>query len=373
MARTAELRAAGRDIISFGAGQPDFDTPPNICAAGKAAIDEGQTRYTAVAGVVELRRAVAAEYASRGLSVDPGDVLVTAGAKYALFQALQCTVNPGDRVVIPTPYWLSYPEMVRAADGTPVFVECAEADGFKLRPENLRRAAQGARVLVLNGVSNPTGAVHTRDELAALAEVCADLDLTVISDEIYERLVYDGLESCSFAVSGSDAADRTITISGVSKTFAMTGWRIGWATGPSDIIAAMRKLQSQSTSNPSAPAQWAAVEALTGPQEPMAAMVAQFVKRRDRMLELLRDIPGVHVATPGGAFYVLPRIDAFFGRREGLSGSLALAEALLEEANVAVVPGAPFGSDAHVRLSYATSMNDIESGLARLREWLIAL
>ncbi len=373
VARTAELRAAGRDILSFGAGEPDFPTPSNVRAAAARAMDEGKTRYTAVAGVIELRRAIAASYAPDGLTYDPGDVLVTSGAKHALFGALMALLDPGDRVVVPAPYWVSYPDMVKVAGGTPVIATCHQEDGFRLRPEELRRVGKGAKVLLFNGVSNPTGAVHSPADLAAIAEVCEELDLIVISDEIYERLVYDGAENSPFPAASDDAKNRTVLVSGVSKTFAMTGWRIGWALGPCDIIGGMRKLQSQSTSNACSVSQWAALEALTGPQDEIQAMVTAFQERRDRMVALLRAIDGIDVDTPHGAFYVLPRIDAFFGRREGIDNADTLAAALLDEAGVAVVPGTPFGAPNHIRLSYACAMDDIEAGMDRLATFLDSL
>ena len=317
MARTAELRAEGRDIVSFGAGEPDFNTPEHIRTAASAATDQGHTGYTPVAGIAPLREAVAKGYRAAGLSYGAGDVQITCGAKHAIFNALMAVLEDGDRVVVPAPYWVSYPEMVKAVGGTPVIARCREEDGFVLRPETLRQAGRGARVLILNPISNPTGGVHTPDDLAALAEVCRELDLIVISDEIYEFLTYDGASSVPFASVSEDAAARTITISGVSKTFAMTGWRIGWAAGPSNVIAAMKKLQGQSTSNAATPSQWAALQALTGPRDEVEAMSSTFARRRDRMVELLRAIPGVSVNVPGGAFYVFPRVDAYYGKRDG--------------------------------------------------------
>jgi len=374
VARTAELRAEGREILSFGAGEPDFPTPSNIRAAAARAIEEGKTRYTAVAGVVELRNAIAAAYRERwGLDYPANDVVVTCGAKQGLFNALLALLDPGDRVVVPAPYWVSYPEMVKAAGGTPVIVECPQADGFRLRPDDLRRVGKGARVLLFNGISNPTGAVHQRDDVTAIAEVCRELDLAVISDEIYENLVYDGADGAAFASVSDDARARSVLVSGVSKTYAMTGWRIGWSVGPTNVIAAMRKLQGQSTSNATSISQWAALEALTGPQDEIRAMVVEFERRRNRIVELLRAIPGIEVEMPGGAFYVLPRVDAFFGRRPGVDDSMSLAAGLLDEAGVAVVPGAPFGAPDHVRLSYACSMEDIETGVARMAAFLASL
>lgn len=373
VAKTQRLRSEGRDIISFGAGQPDFDTPAHIREAAAHAIGAGHTRYTPVAGILPLRRAIADIYSEQwGLSYDADDVLVTCGAKHALFGALMSLVNDGDRVVVPSPYWVSYPEMVKAAGGEPVIVPCGEETGFKLTPGALREAGRGARVVILNSVSNPTGAVLSPDEQRALAEVCAELDLAVLSDEIYERLVYGEERFVPFATLPG-AAERTVTISGVSKTFAMTGWRIGYAAGPSDVIAAMRKLQGQSTSNACSVSQHAALAALTGDQAEIEHMRQEFAQRRDRMVALLRDIPDVHVTTPGGAFYVFPRMDAFYGRREDVTDSVSLCDALLDEAGVGLVPGSAFGSDPHARLSYACSMDEIESGMSRLREFLASL
>lgn len=370
IARTKALRAAGRDIVSLGAGEPDFPTPPAIRQAAGRAMESGQTRYTETTGILELRKAIAARYAKPwGLTYTPGQVVVTTGAKHAIFQALQAIVNEGDKVLIPTPSWLSYPDMALAAGGLPVTIDCSEAHGFRLTPDVLRAACDReptARVLVFNGVSNPTGAVHSPEEQAALGEVVRERDLVVISDEIYERLIYGSARTAPFASSHPDVAARTICVSGVSKTYAMTGWRIGWAVGPADVIEAIGTLQGQSTSNTCSIAQHAALEALTADLPEIDAMVGEFAKRRDRIVELLRKIPKIHVTVPGGAFYVFPRVDAYYGARPGLTGSIAMAEALLEEAGVAVVPGGPFGSDAHIRLSYACSMADIEKAMDRL-------
>jgi aspartate aminotransferase len=377
IARTKALRAAGRDIVSLGAGEPDFPTPAAIRQAACRAMESGQTRYTETTGIVELRKAIAARYAEPwGLVYAPSQVVVTTGAKHAIFQALQAIVNEGDKVLIPTPSWLSYPDMALAAGGVPVTIGCGEEQGFKLTPGVLRAACDrepSARVLVFNGVSNPTGAVHSPEEQAALGEVVRERDLVVISDEIYERLVYGGARTAPFASSHPDVAARTICVSGVSKTYAMTGWRIGWAVGPADVIEAIGTLQGQSTSNTCSIAQHAALEALTAKLPEIDAMVGEFAKRRDRMVELLRAIPKVHVTVPGGAFYVFPRVDAYYGARPGLTGSIAMAEALLEEAGVAVVPGGPFGSDAHIRLSYACSMADIEKAMGRLAAFFAKL
>jgi aspartate aminotransferase len=370
IAKTKALKAAGRDVVSFGAGEPDFPTPRNVRDAAVRALDAGHTKYTEESGIVELRRAIVGLYAKQwGLVYDASDALVTTGAKQAIYNALQALVDAGDEVLVPQPSWLSYPEMVKAASGVPVLVACPEDHCFKLRPETLSAACDAhpkARVLVFNGVSNPTGCVHSPEEMRALAEIAVARDLTVVSDEIYERMVYAGARTAPFASTHPGAKERTICVSGVSKTFSMTGWRIGYAVGPSAALAAMKTLQGQSTSNTCSIAQHAALEALTGDQAEIERMIAEFARRRDRMVAAVRAIPGIPVTAPDGAFYVFPRVDAYYGRRPGLAGSVALAEALLEEAGVAVVPGAPFGSDAHIRLSYACSAADIDKGMARL-------
>jgi aspartate aminotransferase len=375
--KTKALKAAGRDIVSFGAGEPDFPTPKNICDAAARAIAAGHTKYTEESGILDLRRAIVAHYKNRwNLWYDPNDALVTTGAKQAIFNAVQALVNAGDEVLVPQPSWLSYGEIVKSASGIPVNVACPESHGFKLRPETLLAACEKhpkARVVIFNGVSNPTGCVHSPDEQRALAEVAEKRDLVVISDEIYERMVYGGAKTAPFASTHPSAKARTICISGVSKTFSMTGWRIGYAVGPSDVLAAMKTLQGQSTSNTCSIAQHAALEAITGDQGEIEKMIAEFARRRDHMTSLLRGIPGLEFATPDGAFYVFPRVDKYYGARPKLTGSIALAEAILEEANVAVVPGAPFGSDAHIRLSYACSMSDIDKGMARLAEFFAKL
>jgi aspartate aminotransferase len=377
ISKTKALKAAGRDIVSFGAGEPDFPTPKSVREAAVRAMEAGHTKYTEEAGILDLRRAIVAHYKNRwNLWYDPNDALVTTGAKQAIYNAIHALVNAGDEVLVPQPSWLSYPEMVKSAGGVPVVVRCPEEHGFKLRPETLRAACAAhpkARVLIFNSVSNPTGAVHSPEDQRALAEVCEERDLAVISDEIYERMVYAGARTAPFAATHPSAKARTICVSGVSKTFSMTGWRIGYAVGPSEVLAAMKTLQGQSTSNTCSISQHAALEAITGDQTEIERMIAEFGRRRDRMVALLREIPDVTLSVPEGAFYVFPRVDRYYGRRPNVTGSVSLAEALLEEAGVAVVPGAPFGSDAHVRLSYACSMSDIEKGMARLAAFLAKL
>ncbi|MCG3135176.1 MAG: Aspartate aminotransferase [Planctomycetes bacterium] len=369
IAKTKALKAQGKDIVSLGAGEPDFPTPENIRRAAARAMDAGHTKYTETPGILDLRKAVCAAYAKQGVTYAPGQVVVTTGAKHALFQAIQAVVNDGDPVLVPQPSWLSYGDMVLAAGGRPVPVACTEERGFKLTPDVLRAASaaeSAARLVIFNGVSNPTGVVHSPDEMRALAEVAEERDLWVLSDEIYERLVYGGAKTAPFASVHPKAPARTITVSGVSKTFSMTGWRVGWAAAPADVAEAISTLQGQSTSNTCSVAQHAALEALTGDQTAIEAMCREFETRRDHMVRRLRAIPGVHLTVPQGAFYAFPRVDSYYGRRPGLSGSIAMAEAILEEALVTVVPGQPFGSDAHVRLSYTCSMQDIDKAMDRL-------
>lgn len=377
IAKTKALKAAGRDIVSFGAGEPDFPTPRNVRDAAVRAIEAGHTKYTEESGILELRKAIVAHYRDAwGLRYEPGDAVVTTGAKQAIYNAIHALVNTGDEVLIPRPSWLSYPEMVKSAGGVPVPVDCAEEQGFKLTPATLRAACEAhprARVVIFNAVSNPTGCVHSPEEQRALAEVVVERDLAVISDEIYERMVYGAARTAPFAASHPGASARTICVSGVSKTFSMTGWRIGYAVGPSAILAAMKTLQGQSTSNTCSIAQHAALEALTGDQSEIERMIAEFARRRDRMVALLQSVPRLRLTVPEGAFYVFPRVDAYYGARPAIRDSVTLAEALLEEAGVAVVPGAPFGSDAHIRLSYACSMTDIEKGMSRLAEFFTKL
>ena len=377
ISKTKALKAAGRDIVSFGAGEPDFPTPKHVRDAAVRAMEAGHTKYTEEAGILDLRRAIVHHYREQwGLWYDPGDAVVTTGAKHALYNAVQALVDAGDEVLIPQPSWLSYPEMVKSASGVPVIVHCPEEHGFKLRAQTLLAACDAhpnARLVMFNAVSNPTGCVHSPEEQRALAEVAEARDLTVISDEIYERMIYGAARTAPFASTHPSAKARTICVSGVSKTFSMTGWRIGYAVGPAPIVAAMKTLQGQSTSNTCSIAQHAALEAITGDQTEIEKMIAEFGRRRDRMVTLLRDIPDVTLTVPEGAFYAFPRVSSYNGSRPRITGSVSLAEALLEEAGVAVVPGAPFGSDAHIRLSYACSMQDIEKGMSRLAEFFAGL
>ena len=373
-AKAKELRARGVDVISFGAGEPDFDTPERIKEAAVAAMRRGQTKYTEVGGIPELRAAVCAKLQrDNGLAYEPAEVLVSCGAKHTLFNITTALVNPGDEVLVPSPFWVSYPEQVRLLGGTPVPVETREATGFDLDPERLRAAVTArTKLIVLNSPNNPTGAVFSADALTAVARLAVERGLWIVSDECYESLTFEG-RHVSIAALGPEVKARTLVVNTCSKAYAMTGWRIGYAAGPRDLIRAMTDVQSQVTSNPSSIAQWAAVEALGGPQDEVAKMAAEFDRRRRLVVGGLNALPGVSCVMPKGAFYAFANVSGLFGRvwpHDGratpLKGSLDVAAFLLEQARVAVVPGLDFGSDAHVRLSYATSEALIREGLARM-------
>jgi aspartate aminotransferase len=373
-AKARELRARGIDVISFGAGEPDFDTPERIKDAAVAAMRRGQTKYTEVGGIPELRAAVCAKLQrDNGLAYEPADVLVSCGAKHTLFNIATALVNPGDEVLVPSPFWVSYPEQVRLLGGTPVTVNTREATGFDLDPEALRAAVTPrTKLVVLNSPNNPTGAVFSADALRAVARLAVTHKLWIVSDECYESLTFEG-GHVSIASLGADVKARTLVVNTCSKAYAMTGWRIGYAAGPRELIRAMTDVQSQVTSNPSSVAQWAAVEALSGPQDQVARMAAEFDRRRKLIVGGLNALPGVSCVMPKGAFYAFANVSGLFGRtwtHEGrattLGGSLDVTAFLLEQARVAVVPGLDFGSDAHVRLSYATSEALIREGLARM-------
>ena len=378
-AKAKAMKAAGIDVVAFAAGEPDFDTPEYVREAGKAAIDSGQTRYTPASGTAELKKAVAAKLKrDNGLDYDPAkEILISCGAKHVIYNLVQALCDDGDQVVIPGPYWVSYPEMVRLAGGGPVFPSAGAGQGFKLTPAQLAGAMnEKTRLVILNSPSNPTGAVYSPEELKALAAVLLERDVWVISDEIYEKLVYDGAEHASIAALEPKLKERTLTVNGHSKSYAMTGWRIGYAAGPAAVIKAAGSLQSHSTSNPAAMCQAAALAALTkrdGGAAELAAMRAEFQKRRDLIVDRLNALPGVNCVKPQGAFYVFPDVSGCYGREIGgvqVTGSLSFTDACLEAAHVAVVPGAAFGEDRCVRLSFATGEKQINEGLDRLAKLL---
>ncbi len=378
--KAAELKAAGRDIIGLGAGEPDFDTPQNIKDAAVAAIAAGKTKYTAVDGIPELKRAICEKFRrENGLDYRTTQISVGTGGKQILYNALMATLNPGDEVVIPAPYWVSYPDMVLLAGGTPVPAEASLQTGYKLMPDQLEAAiTPKTKWLIFNSPSNPTGAGYSRDELKALTDVLLrHPHVWVMTDDMYEHLVFDGFEFCTPAQVEPALCNRTLTCNGVSKAYAMTGWRIGYAGGPEALIAAMRKVQSQSTSNPCTISQWAAVEALTGPQDFLAENNKVFQRRRDLVVGLLNEAPGVTCPVPEGAFYVYPSIAGCIGKTSAggtlIDNDEAFATALLEETGVAVVFGAAFGLSPNFRVSYATSDDALSEACGRIGRFCAGL
>ena len=369
-ARARVLKARGVDVIDLSVGEPDADTPEAIKEAAVRALAAGRTKYTPAAGLPELREAIAEKLARvNGLPYRAENVLVTVGAKHAIFLALQALCNPGDRVLIPAPYWVSYADQASLVDAEPVILPTQEEDGFKLRPEVLSEAVQGARVLILNSPHNPTGAVYTPEELAALGEVLAEAPgCWVISDEIYEPFVYDGARNESLLRLKPELQERAVVINGFSKAYAMTGWRLGYAAGPQPLVAAMTTLQSHATSNATTFAQVAAIEALQGSQASVETMVRTFRERRDLLLAGLRRLPGLSCPTPQGAFYLFPKVSGLFGRTwrgQVIQSSQQLAELLLEGAATATVPGTAFGTEGYLRLSYAASTERLAEALDR--------
>lgn len=377
-ARAKEMKAQGIKVVNFGVGEPDFDTPQHIKEAATAALAAGMTKYTPVGGIPELKEAIVAKFAhDNGLTYSPDEIVVSVGAKHSLYNAIQVLCDEGDEVIVPAPYWVSYVEQVKLAGGVPKIVRTSLDNGFKLTPEELRAAlSPRARVLILNTPSNPTGAVYDRRELEALAEVALSAGLTIVSDEVYEKLVYDGNQHVSIASVAPEVQAQTVVINGVSKAYAMTGWRIGYVGAPREVARAMTRLQSHSTSNPTSIAQAAALAALIGPQEPVQEMVAAFARRRAYILERLQALPGVACPAPGGAFYVFPDFSAYWGREykgKRIGNSTDLAQIFLEEAQVAVVPGIAFGDDNCIRFSYAASRATIAEGLDRVARVIEAI
>jgi aspartate aminotransferase len=371
-AKANQLKAQGVDIVNFGVGEPDFDTPDNIREAAIRAIREGFTRYTPVGGIPELKAAIANRFqADYGLSYKPSEILVSCGGKHSLYNLFQVLFDQGDEVIIPAPYWVSYVPMAMLADATPVVVPTREANGFKLTAAELKAClTPRTKALVLNSPSNPTGGVYTEAELAALGEVALAAGLYVISDDIYDKIMFDGAKFVNIAMLSPELKARTFVFNGVSKAYAMTGWRIGYLAGPEAGVKAADNLQSQSTSNPNSIAQKAAVEALSGPQDSVQKMLAEFAWRRDDIYRRVLEIPGVTTIKPGGAFYIFPNFSAYYDKLSpapGQSQSGALAAYLLEEAQVAAVPGGEFGEDNCLRFSYATSRERIATGLTRIK------
>ena len=374
-AKAKAMKAEGIDVIALSAGEPDFDTPAHICDAGIAAINEGFTRYTAASGIIELKKAVCNKFSKdNGLNYESSQVIISCGAKHSVFLAVFTLTGPDDEVIIPSPYWVSYPDMTKLAGGNPVIIEGKSENNLKITPEQLKNAiSEKTKLLILNTPSNPTGMVYNEDELRAMAEIIAESGIYVLSDEIYEKLIYDGKKHVSIASFSDTLFNRTITVNGVSKTYSMTGWRIGYAAGPEEIIKAMGNVQSQETSNPCSISQKAALAAITGPQDFIASRVDEFSKRRLYIVDRLNNIEGVNCITPEGAFYVFPDVSAYYGRSFNgnlIDGSVALCEYMLNKQYIALVPGAGFGADAHVRVSYAASMEKIEKALNKFEKGL---
>ncbi|MES2465541.1 MAG: pyridoxal phosphate-dependent aminotransferase, partial [Armatimonadota bacterium] len=374
-AKANQMKADGIDVVAFGAGEPDFDTPDHIKKAAVDALAKGFTKYTPSAGIPALKKAITDKLErENGLTYGPSNVIVSCGGKHSLYNVFQALCEAGDEVIIPAPYWVSYPEQVKLADATPIIIPTTDASGFAPTVEQLREAiTPRTKIVVLNSPSNPTGAMWPRETVEALASLAVENDFYVISDEIYEKIVYDGNLPFSIASLSPEIKKRTITVNGVSKTYSMTGWRIGYAAGEADIIAAMGRIQDSVTSNPTSIAQYAAVAAMTGPQEFLNDWVAEFDRRRQVIVKGLNEIPGITCVNPDGAFYVFPNISLLFGKTPASGGkrietSDDFADYLLAKANVAVVPGSGFGAGDYVRLSYATSMATIEKGLVRIAD-----
>ena len=370
-----QMKADGLDVVGFGTGEPDFNTPDNINMAGIKAICDGKTKYTPAAGIIPLRKAIAQRLKEDcGVDYDYTQIVVASGAKHSVYIALAAITNPGDEIIIPAPFWVSYYEMVRMVGGTPVIVEAGEEQDFKITAEQLVAAiTDKTKCLMLNNPSNPTGMIYSKDELSAIADVCVKHDLYILADEIYYQLIYDGIEFTSIASLGEEVKERTLLINGVSKSYAMTGWRVGYCAANKPLAKIMSNFLSHSTGAPSTISQWASVEALTGPQEGIEAMRLAFLERRDYIVKRINSIPDVSCIKPNGAFYVMMNIEKLVGKTLGgklIENDDDFAVALLEKALVAVVPCSGFGMKNFVRWSYAASMENIEKGLDRLEKFV---
>ncbi|GIS01368.1 MAG: aminotransferase [Flavobacteriales bacterium] len=374
-AKAKEMKSQGIDVIGFGAGEPDFDTPENIKEFAKRSIDNGFTKYTAASGIDELKNAIISRIKEDyNVEYEKKEIFVGSGAKHVLYNLFQVLLDLNDEVIIPAPYWVSYPEQVRIAGGKPVILTTDQSNGFKVKPSEIQNViTDKTKILVLNYPSNPTGVTFTKEELVEIANLAEKNDLIVISDEIYDKTLYSETKHTSFVQINDSIKNRTILVNGVSKTYSMTGWRIGYAAGNKKVLAAMNNLAGQSTSNPTSIAQKASVEAFSGPQDKVDEMVVEFKKRRDFICKELNNIDGISCLVPDGAFYVFPDISYYFGKeyKNGkIENSVDFADFLLNEAKVAVVPGIEFGSDKNIRISYATSMHDIKEGIKRIKEKL---
>ena len=377
-AKAKAMKAAGEPVISFSVGEPDFNTPQNIIDAAKKALDDGHTKYTPSSGLLPLRKAICEKFEKdNGLSYEPSQIIVSDGAKHSIFNACYAIVDEGDEVIIPAPYWLTYPEVVKVCGGVPVYVFGKKENKFKITAEELEQAiTPKTKMLIFNSPSNPTGAVYTEEEVRAIAAVCEKHEIFVLADEIYEKLCYNGVKAFSIAKVSEKMKELTVTVNGVSKSYAMTGWRIGYLAAPKDVAKAIDSFQSHATSNACSIAQYATIEALASPEEDVQKMVDVFDCRRAKLLNLIADIDGVGYVEPDGAFYVMLVVNGLYGKKYGdkvIDGSIAFSDALLEAEKVATIPGISFGADDCVRLSYSLSESDIEEGLRRIKRFVNAI
>lgn len=371
-AKAGELKKEGIDVVSFGVGEPDFNTPKNIIEAATRAMEEGKTKYTATSGIVELKEAIARKlHDDNGLNYGTKNIIISTGAKQSLANVFMAILNPGDEVIIPVPYWVSYPELVKLSDGVPVFIETKKENDFKVTYDELKSVlSENTKAIVINSPNNPTGTVYSKKDLEVIAKFAEENDLIIISDEIYEKLIYGKEEHISIASSSEDAFKRTVVINGFSKAYAMTGWRIGYAACYNEeLIKVMNNVQSHMTSNTNSIAQFAALEALNGDQETIKNMVKEFSLRRELMIELISEIEDLTFIEPKGAFYVMIDVSKVL-KKANIKGSMEFANLLLKEENVVVIPGIAFGEDNFIRLSYATSKEEIIKGLKRIKEFV---
>lgn len=374
-AKAKAMKAAGEPVVSFGVGEPDFNTPNHIIEAAKKALDNGHTKYTPSSGLLPLRKAICEKFEKdNGLSYEPSQIIVSNGAKHSIFNACYAVLEEGDEVIIPVPYWLTYPEVVKVCGATPVYLDCKKENKFKFTAEDLKKAiTPKTKMLIFNSPSNPTGAVYCEEEVRAIAKVCEEADIFVLADEIYEKLCYNGVKPFSIAKCSDKMKDLTITVNGVSKTYAMTGWRVGYLAAPKDVAKAIDSFQSHATSNACSISQHATIEALRSSEEEIGEMVNVFDKRREKLLRLIADIDGVYAVEPDGAFYVMMVVGDLYGKSYGdkqINGSIDFADALLEAEKVATIPGISFGADDCVRLSYSLSDADIQEGLLRIKRFV---
>ncbi|MGG1631323.1 pyridoxal phosphate-dependent aminotransferase [Rossellomorea sp. NRS-1567] len=371
-AKAKEMKSQGIDVIGLGAGEPDFNTPEHIINAAYASMTEGHTKYTPSGGMAKLKEAIIHKFETdQKLTYKPSEIIVTSGAKHALYTLFQVLLNENDEVIIPTPYWVSYPEQVKLAGGTPVIVEGKEKNEYKVTPQQLKETITSkTKAVILNTPSNPTGMLYSQEELQAIGEVCLENDILIVSDEIYEKLVYDGNSHTSIAELSPELKEQTIVINGVSKSHSMTGWRIGYAAGNEAIIKAMTNLASHSTSNPTTTSQYGTVAAYLGDQQPVEEMRQAFEERLNIVFDKLNSIPGFHCLKPQGAFYLFPNVSEA-AEKTGYNNVDEFTKALLEEAKVAVIPGSGFGSDNNIRLSYATSLDALEKAIERMHEFVV--